>query len=270
MSNSTYLENLKENGFFLIPNVLKKADVKALKDMTIRIFNIYGGSAILPTIFLKEKSLTEIFFHKRMKVLLKDIFGCVNKIYFYPNITIRNNLYISWHTDDFFLKKELQDKSALPEFYMFNIYLQDNSKKKGGGLDIMSETHRLEREQKDKIISFSDGATYDSIPSKSGDLIVFDYRVIHRGTIPTVDSNPNRLALQWTISTSDKWSSIYLAYLFSRRNQKVHLSDFTPQRAKTFFEDIPNVVYPDSFDNIGRVFFDKYIKFIDTAHYVVS
>ncbi|CCD30200.1 conserved hypothetical protein [Candidatus Glomeribacter gigasporarum BEG34] len=268
--DSTYLEGLKETGFFLIQNFLQQNEIKALKDVAVRIFNVDGGSAVLPTIFLKENKLTEIFFHKRMRSFLQDIFGYMNRIYLYPNITIRNNLYVNWHTDDFFLAENLQDEGALPEFYMFNVYLQDNSKERGGGIDVMSGTHHLGREKKDKIISCPAESTYYSIPSKSGDLIVFDYRIIHRGTIPTVDSNPDRFALQWTVSTSDKWSSMYLAYLLSRGKQKIHLADFTPQRAKTFFEDISNVVYPDSFDDVGRAFFDQYIRFIDTAHYIVS
>src|SRR5260363_103896 len=105
--DSTYLEGLKATGFFLIQNFLQQNEIKALKDVAVRIFNVDGGSAVLPTIFLKENKLTESFFHKRMRSFLQDKFGYMYRIYLYPNITIRNNLYVNWHTDDFFLAENL-------------------------------------------------------------------------------------------------------------------------------------------------------------------
>src|SRR5260363_257125 len=55
-------------------NFIKQNDIKDSKDVAVRIFNVDGGSAVLPTIFLKENKLTEIFFHKRMRSFLQDIF----------------------------------------------------------------------------------------------------------------------------------------------------------------------------------------------------
>ncbi len=268
MSHSIHLENLKKQGFFIIPNVLSQNDVEALKDKAIHIFKIYGGGAIRPTIFLKEKLISKIFFQEKISNLLKEIFSDDEIIYLYPNITIRNNLYINWHTDDLFFKEKVQDENSLPEFYMFNIYLQDNSREAGGGLDVMPGTHRLNKEVKKEIILSADEAANYSILSKAGDLIVFDYRVIHRGTMPITERNSHRLALQWTVSTSDKLANIYLTYLLSRVNKKIHISDFTQHRDKAFFEDIPKVNYPDSFNSEGIHFFKDRIKFIDVNHYI--
>ncbi|AJP60140.1 hypothetical protein UC34_24815 (plasmid) [Pandoraea vervacti] len=263
-----HLDTLRRDGYVLMPGVLGAAALPTIKTAAKHILDAHGSDTMRPSDLLADPDLTSALFSTRVRTTISALFGPSQTLYLYPNFTIRNNLYINWHTDDFFLDAPLEKASALPSLFMFNVYLQGNSLDAGGGLDVQSGTHRLPKSERQARAQADGPAPEHFVASGAGDLIVFDYRVVHRGTIPAGTVRPDRMALQWTMSTSDDVAAVYLAYLQIRASRKLHISDFTRHRAQEFFDDLPHIRAPALIERFSPAFFDSQLRFADMATYL--
>lgn len=262
------LEKLQKYGYVVVKQVLSPAIVEVVKKDARKILDASGGDTMCPSDFLRSHALTSALFSVQMRQVINKLFGTQQQLFLYPNFTIRNHLYINWHTDDFFLDAPLEKSTDLPLFYLFNVYLQDNSLEVGGGLDVQAGTQHLTLQER-SLLSEAEGPNPEHfIASQAGDLIIFDYRVVHRGTMPTMVGRPDRMALQWTLSTSDVVAPVYLAYLRQRSSQKIHISDFTQHRAQAFFDDLPNIRSVDVCKRFSPQFFDEMLLFADMHTYL--
>lgn len=265
---TAHLDALREQGYVMLPGVLDDVTLDDTRQAARRVLDAHGVDTMRPSDFLAEPALTHALFSPRVRTVIRQLFGPDQTVYLYPNFTIRNNLYINWHTDDFFLDAPLEAPDALPSLYMFNVYLQDNSTEAGGGLDVQAGTHRLSKPERRARASAPGPAPEHFVASGAGDLVVFDYRVVHRGTMPSGVGRPDRMALQWTLSTSDAVAGVYLSYLRARASRKLHISDFTQHRAQAFFDDLPRIDAATVVERFGAHFFDARLRFADMPTYL--
>lgn len=232
------IPQFKKNGYVIIPGVLDENEVLLSHKEATSLMEKNEDITLTPTEFMSLLNTRKTLFKP---IIIEHLLQLFNPYYMYPNFTVRNNLYIQWHTDDFYLDAPLEENiQNIPEFVMCNIYLQNNSEITGGGIDVIPGSHHLSMVQKQQLIS-KDDFNYVTVKSKKGDLLLFDYRIIHRGTPPIEETYPNRLAIQWTVSRSDRFSGKLLQYLLRRRHEKLHLSDHTKKRALRYFNDIANI-----------------------------
>jgi|GEM_PF-6303660 len=237
---------LLENGYVVFPGFLTSAASAAYKNRAIDALLQEDGHTLKPSTFRNMDEIGRIPFSTEVSSLLQELTQA--PVTCYPNTTIRRDLYINWHCDDAFLGDFVIEKErSLPEFLQCNIYLQPNSIEVGGGIDVCLGSQHLSHEDKRKKIAAGID-DFETVMTQAGDLLLFDYRVIHRSTQPKQPDNlAPRVAIQWTTSRSNQYAPMILAYFNKRRNEKLHLSDFTKQRALAYFNDMFELQYPESF-----------------------
>ena len=144
---STIFQTFKEIGYLTVPNFIDKGQVNSLRDIGESLLGKQNDFTLKPTSFLKDPILSSIIFNQNFIRVLDDL--SQEYRFFLPNFTVRKSLYIGWHTDDEFVEV---DKDELPGVLQCNIYLQDNTGKNGGGIDIFPGSHRLEKIKKKALI----------------------------------------------------------------------------------------------------------------------
>lgn len=244
--------NFQQKGYLTVPNFISLETVEIMRDEIETLLALEKDATLKPTTLLKSSILSNIIFSSEFKNVLNKLSSDYQ--FYIPNFTARKNLYIGWHSDDEFV---CGDNGELPKILQCNIYLQDNSIEHGGGIDVAIGTHLLSQDKKKCLIT-ENNLTFESANTKAGDLLIFDYRVIHRSTIPAIAPRiSSRLALQWTVGQTLDRARMFTEYLIRRQREKLHLSDFTDTRAIAYFIDAMNVEYPSSFQKETLDLIDK-------------
>ena len=148
MKKTNIKEFFQKNGYLTVENFLSSSLISTLREQALDKLQNNNEFTLRPTEFLKCNNFTQIIFSHKFKSILQTL--SPEYRFYLPNFTIRNNLYIDWHTDD---EYTTTDEEALPKILQCNIYLQDNSIEHGGGIDICLSSHKLSKEDKRKIIS---------------------------------------------------------------------------------------------------------------------
>lgn len=200
---------LNEDGYVLIRNVLSAEDVARAREVCNDnlLSDAEAESEIEATALLQMPELTFMFDERVLEALTTLLSGTLA---YYPNYIARLNRFTDWHIDNGFFPKYLSAADHLydPHFRHVQcvVYLQDNLPGLGGGLDVRPGSHRwatsdqsLDEDDIARIYSNS-----VSINSKAGDLIVFDGRLMHRGT-PTDGSHKRpKFGVFWSASRDDQ------------------------------------------------------------------
>lgn len=236
-----HFDDLADRGYCVIENYLDQETTQSLRKASQDILTPEVGDTMPPSLFLKDTQLREALFSNTLRETVADLNERIGRVLLYPNFTVRRGLVVGWHFDDHMLPKPVDAPGHFPSLLMFNVYLQDNDRLKGGGVDIVPASHRHTREERRRLAEEHEYAPVDTVLGKAGDLVVFDYRVVHRGTHPQVHNDVTRLALQWTLSVNDDVTQDYLKYQRDRLTKKLHPSDYTKHQAKNFFADLPNI-----------------------------
>ncbi|MEU8030371.1 phytanoyl-CoA dioxygenase family protein [Streptomyces sp. NPDC049099] len=253
---SQHFDDLAKKGYCVIEGYLDPEAVRSLREASENILSGTVGDTMPPSLFLENRELRNAFFSPKLEELVTDLHAKVGPLLLYPNFTVRKGLVVGWHIDDRMLSKPVDEAGDFPSILMFNVFLQDNDPVTGGGVDIVSLSHLFSREQREDLVNHHEYTTEDTVAGKAGDLVVFDYRCVHRGTHPQVPTDVPRLALQWTFSVGDAVEQDYLRYLRARLTQKLHISDYTNHRAKNFFADLPHITRQLVEESCGRPVFD--------------
>lgn len=265
-----HFQALANKGYCVIENYLDPETVQRLRDASENILSPAVGDTMPPSLFLESPELREALFSPRLAEMVGDLNARVGPQLLYPNFTVRKGLVVGWHIDDRMLSRQVDKAGDFPSILMFNVFLQDNDPVHGGGVDIVSGAHHLSREQREELVSNHEYTTEDTVAGKAGDLVVFDYRDVHRGTHPQVSTDVPRLALQWTFSVGDAVTQDYLRYLRARLTQKLHISDYTKHRAKNFFEDLAQITRAMIEDACGKTVFGAELGYRELGDIVGS
>jgi hypothetical protein len=213
---------LHKDGYALIRGVLPAGDVQRARAVCDEhlLADADAENEIEATTLLQTPELNFIFDERIVEALITCLGGTLA---YYPNYVARLNRFTDWHIDNGFSPKYLADASHVydPDFRHLQcvVYLQDNVPGAGGGLDVRPGSHgwaaagqfpdddELARTYPDIV----------SIDSRAGDLIVFDGRIVHRGSPADGSHKLRKYGLFWSASRNDQTQiKRYLEYFMGR------------------------------------------------------
>jgi hypothetical protein len=230
MLTENQIEQFYKNGFLLIPSVWTKEQIIELKHTLINLFKSevrFKGDTpqLRMDICARHKELYGLLVHSPLVAALKSLLG--NDFVYLPEMSAHSSFYSSWHKDTTSQEAAGHKFQWQPNYLMVEaaIYLQDNDEY-GGGLDVIPGSHLYpdlrtnpaSAEFWHKIIPPS----IYSIPSKAGDVVLFDFRIDHKATSPTkssIDSIPEekrKLAIFLACSANNEHAVHYKQFISSR------------------------------------------------------
>lgn len=240
----------ERDGFLLIPGVLTQEEVQSLRSLLRPKFlqpkeNHHPGdsSQFLFNVFNRYPEMQWLLAKPAANAVLKELLG--------PDFVVLREssahyqLFGAWHKDTTAQEKAGRMFQWEPDYRMVEVgyYLQDNTTVYGGGLDVEVGSHRTA----DPFVAPSAGPSFAqrlgqklgitnrasmrnaySVPSKAGDLVVFDFRINHRAT-PRI-KEPEReadekIAVFYACSSNTTHVDAYHNYLLSR-DDYVYLRDY--------------------------------------------
>lgn len=178
------------------------------------------------------------------------------RVALYPNFVMRLNRFTDWHIDNGFLPAYHGDADHLfdPQFCHLQcvIYLQDNDAVMGGGLDVVARSHRWAEERLDPEheVLFKRFGVGEAVDTSAGDLLMFDGRLLHRGTPAQRPAEVRKYGFFFSVSRDDEVQvARYLEYLGSRADylRTIGLSEDYLQYMLSRYDDVRRVEYPGSF-----------------------
>ncbi|MGF1425328.1 phytanoyl-CoA dioxygenase family protein [Kitasatospora sp. LaBMicrA B282] len=213
---------LARDGYALIRDVLSAEEVaraRAVCDAHL-LPDADAECEIEATELLRMPELGFIF-DERVVAALSGWLG--GTLAYYPNYVARLNRFTEWHVDNGFSPRFIPDASHLysPDFRHLQciVYLQDNVPGAGGGLDVRPGSHGWAAggpfpDDDELARSYPDIVSVDS---RAGDLIVFDGRLMHRGTPTDGSLKRRKYGIFWSASRDDQVQiDRYLAYFLAR------------------------------------------------------
>jgi ectoine hydroxylase-related dioxygenase (phytanoyl-CoA dioxygenase family) len=253
-----YKLELFRQGYTVVPNIISQDLIKKLRDKYIKLFESKNISTLLTTDFLAEADIADLIFSSSV---IQTIASIVGKNYcIYPDFTLRQNLYIPWHTDTSYLSIPETDNIEESNMVQMSIYLQDNTYHNGGGLEVIPGSHRHKNINRHDLrtnqIDFTKSVV---MPSTAGSLVFWDSRLLHKSREPHLGNTQPKLAIQWTISKNDLFASKYLQFLNDRINSKhQHISDNQGSRENNYLNSMKQISYPSSFNDYQISNINKY------------
>ena len=221
------LEKFRENGVAHVPQVLSKEDVKSLREHLLRKADEKSASESNPTylsgLLFHDEKLQGLFFIPKVVESLKAVLGADYAIL--PEATAHRGYFSVWHQDTDTLEREGFRFHFDPDYRIVQagIYLQDNTAEWGGGLDVVPRSHNWRSRIKRRCIlgalrkcPWLVSSLVQKIPSKAGDLVVFDLRMIHQGSQPRGPRPTGadaKLSIFMACSRNNSCAVQYAAYL---------------------------------------------------------
>lgn len=178
------------------------------------------------------------------------------QVTYYPNYVARLNRFTEWHVDNGFLPAYHAEADHLydPEFRHLQcvIYLQDNEPGYGGGLDVVPGSHLwAERgiEPTEDALFAAFGQPVE-VGTRAGDLLVFDGRLLHRGSVAIRERLTRKYGVFWSASrTDDVQVARYLSYLAGRSDhlRELGLGEGNMDYMVSRYDDLFKVRFPWSY-----------------------
>ncbi len=151
-------------------------------------------------IFSRWPEIRWLLFHPGVLAVLRAILG--DDFLVLRECAAHVDAYTRWHKDTTSLEAAGHAFHRAADFQMVQaaFYLQDNSTRHGGGLDVAPGSHRTPDPFVDAMKSYRPDTLVErvwhrvfprrdrdvagglTLPSRAGDMIVFDFRITHRGT----------------------------------------------------------------------------------------
>lgn len=190
---------LATEGYVVVPQVLNPSEVARLRAEVHAVLDQKGkpldGSSVLPNAAAEAPGLSWVFAHERIVDAVRTNTNLQTLVFTAEADIHRNFLLGEWHKDsgEGNLPRGYFDCDAMSAddclVYKVALYLQDHLD--GSGLTVRpGTTHQPDLAAGNEV----------AVPVHAGDMILFDVRITHRGTMPTkVDSAINKLqdTLKW-------------------------------------------------------------------------
>lgn len=240
-----------ENGYLLVPGILSAEEVSHMRKRVLEIFengewkrSPFNTDRVLCDIYDYFPEFIDLTLSSRVISEVKTILG--EDPILMPETAIHYKLYTGWHKDTTSQEKAGHTFHLQPGSLMIEagFYLQDNDRY-GGGLTVMKGSHRtsdyftggMEKkrtlltrvinklaptEEKDDPAINPHKHEIVNIPSKAGDLVIFNLRTNHRATLPQkgntseVPRQKEKLAFFNAFSSNHPSAKEYLDYICSR------------------------------------------------------
>jgi ectoine hydroxylase-related dioxygenase (phytanoyl-CoA dioxygenase family) len=241
----SYQDFLNDNGYVVIPSFLNKSEVALIRECHSRIVKVDKLKTLTPTSIISNGLLNKFILSDNVVNALKGVMGATS-YFMYPNFTIRESIYLSYHNDSFFLPEAVENSMEFPEFIQCSMYLQDNNNIEGGGVSVLPKSHFFKRDERTNVtknINFEkDKFNTKVVESNAGDLVLWDSRIIHSSTKYMENPSCKKLALQWTVSKTASYAKYFIEYLKNRSDQELHVSDHEAERPIKYFSDMGDIV----------------------------
>jgi hypothetical protein len=245
---------LRRRGYAIVPGIVTPSEVARLREISEAWFETADMEEMPASVFLRTPELARIPLGDNVVTALKSIYG--GSFVTYPNFAVRKDHYVGWHIDPAFAGP---DKGYVwaPDFLHVQcvIYLQDNDREHGGGLDVMSGSHK----PLFRLISGRHPAGYygvqianrivfrwarHTLRIRAGDLVLWHGRAVHRSTPVSVDTKKTKYAIFFSTGQPDDFAiNQFLAELVRQRYQLINGTPrFNPRH-----EELLKLHYPDAF-----------------------
>jgi hypothetical protein len=246
------IKDFGKSGYLLVPNILTVGQVRSLRTALLAKFNTsdverFPGDSrnYLFDIFSRHRDLRWLLFHEPTLAVLRSLLG--EDFVFMREVGAHfQGYYAGWHKDTTAQERAGHMFQWDDDYLMVEVayYLQDNTPNYGGGLDVQPGSHRqpdyfvrppapsgrvqrLFGELIGKLVG-NGKRNVVSIPSKVGDLLIFDYRINHRATQPKLQDIPEenqKMAIFIACSRNTPHVKAYHDFIASRESY-VYLQGF--------------------------------------------
>jgi hypothetical protein len=199
------------DGYLLVENIFDTSDILRIRNIFQKAFNEkywkkapYSSRFIINNIYTLFPEITGILVSSRFINIIKSLVG--TEAVWIPECSVRRNRYVCWHKDSSVqeLSGEYSHHDIDAPLIQAAIYFQDNSN--GGGITLVKGSHKtadhfapmltnsLTSRAYYKLKKTIKASAFDTaerselkidIPTKPGDLLLFDIRIDHRSTYPT-------------------------------------------------------------------------------------
>jgi ectoine hydroxylase-related dioxygenase (phytanoyl-CoA dioxygenase family) len=238
-----------DNGYVVVPGVLSpeevaelRADLRPKFDRPVDQRNPGDTVQYLFDPFSHYEKTRKIILHPRTIAVVTEILGERPALVREFAAQLKN--YSGWHKDTTCLERAgltyHWDKDF--SFMTFTCYLQDNDPIKGGGLDVApgswtwpdryvdAKPHKETRRPSfwDKLLGRKTEIRSDygyeikgfddffTIPSKAGDLILFNRKIDHRATVNSTGEDYDKMGIFGSFSRNDKHLQSYHDFIGHR------------------------------------------------------
>jgi hypothetical protein len=243
----THNELLKAQGYVVIPQVLSQEEVRKARSILTQIFskksNYEGdlyrtseeGGSVYIDIFSRYKELRWILFNPKFIEGLSSALG--KDFVVLPDAAMHDSQYGGWHKDTTSQERNGHTFHYEQDFQVVTtaIYLQDNSAEYGGGLEVVPHSHTEKTDPfatkptlieriKNKLMNSVERKEMKfenqySVPTKAGDMVIFNLRLTHRATYPEINPVPaehRKFAIFTICSANNKHARAFTDYIKSR------------------------------------------------------
>jgi ectoine hydroxylase-related dioxygenase (phytanoyl-CoA dioxygenase family) len=252
MLSDEQIENFRNDGYLIVPNILTSDEVSFLRNRITTIFNsdewkksVYNTAQVLSDVYNTFPEFIDITINEKIISIVKSLLG--EKPVLMPETAIHYQFYTGWHKDTTSQERAGNTFHKKPESLMIEagFYLQDNDEY-GGGLTVMQGSHNsndvfkdtsildytisdriknklgIYKEEKNKRINPNNHKIVD-IKSKAGDLVIFNFKTNHRATRPLrcaiadIPADKKKIAFFNAYSINNTTANEYLNYIYSRK-----------------------------------------------------
>lgn len=269
----TIINEYKKNGFVLIKNVLDSNSVNNLRlYINNKIKSCKNKNLITISECFADEKIYSLLSNQKIKNTTVEIIG---KDYFINELEVQYNSFPKkknegYHYDAQSERANNYLKFSDYKFAKWGIYLQNNTKKYGGGLSVLPGSHKIFpffKFRNEKYIKFILGKFAKKINTEPGDAVLFDSRLLHTGTTHEFEGNDcfekfikgnEKIVIYWNVTTK-KYSDTYLENNMIRCfKQEISKKIDTP-----YFSDSLKLYFPDDYE-------EKFVEFAKNNNIGIS
>lgn len=241
---------LAADGYAVVPEVLDRGQVERLREVCGEEL---GGDEreMLASRFMQIPELAGIPLGDTVVEILREIYGGAYVLY--PNFTVREDVYVGWHVDTAFAGAHQHVWSDSFMHVQCAVYLQDNSREEGGGLDVRPRSHRslIPGLRGDHVVDRAARRACGPrlrgermLAARAGDLVMWHARTEHRSTRPRRPSERTKYGVFFSTARWDPYvSHRYLCHL---AGQSVQHDGVAAERFPRY-EEIVDLRFPADF-----------------------
>lgn len=232
-------EDFRTIGYTLVPGVLSAEEVSRARSFLTRKFDSGerqpgDESNTLVDVFTRFEELRFLLANEKLVGSLRSLLG--DGFVLYPISSAHDSIFGIWHKDTTAPERDGWRFHREPNFKMAQValYLQDNNEYGGGLTLVPGSQHKRDSSAKRKgdLRSFRNRVARQideirlnrqgvDIPSRAGDLVMFDFRCDHRASRPKckpedIPPDERKLALFFPASTNNEHAREYLRFIMSR------------------------------------------------------
>lgn len=218
--NKNSTNEIIDTGFILMSNLLSDIEIKTLRKLVKQHFQSHGVVAnsglTQPNAAVEVPEINWLFYHPKILAVMRQLLG-QEKIMFTSHCDLHCRTLSAWHKDDGMTVMEggyfgfpAYDREDC-KVYKVALYLQDHDHNKAG-LTVRNGSHKLSALNQGEEVY---------LPTKAGDIVVFDVRLTHRGQRSVVPveflEKPNHLikkGLNKVFKISHKKSDRYFKKIY--------------------------------------------------------